>query len=246
MRVEHIPVKADIEVILPKSLIEKLPKRVALFTTAQLMHLYENIASQLESEGREVVRIKTIHTRTEGQILGCNLQPFKDYAKEEFDCTLYVGDGLFHPKALLWKNDKPSFMYNPYSKKEYEAREEDINLIRKKHAASMSAFRLAKTVGVLIPLKPGGQLYLKWALELKELYPEKTFINLVDYNIDFQGLENYPFCKVFVNTACPRIAFDDASNLPRPVVNLEDVSENFYKKQLMSIKVSKKQIFQPR
>lgn len=241
MKTLHVRVEADIDVTLPTSLLGKLPSKVALFTTAQLLHQYDMMVAQLEKAGKIVVRIKTIHTREPGQLLGCNLQPFKDYAKESFDGILYVGDGLFHPKALLWKNDVPTFLYNPFSKEEYEASVEDVAKIRKKHQGAMSAFRVAKTVGVLIPVKPGGQTYLKWALELKELYPEKTFINLVDYNIDFAGLENFPFCEVYVNTACPRIPFEDSIRLLRPVVNLEDVSEYFYKKQLMAIDVPKKQ-----
>jgi len=232
MRVIHERVEADVDVTLPQSLLERLPERVALFTTAQLLHRYEDMASQLEAAGKTVVRIKTIHTREPGQLLGCNLQPFKDYTDEVFDCCLYVGDGLFHPKALLWKNDVPSFMYNPFTKEESEASEKDVARIRRRHAAALAAFRQARTVGVIIPLKPGGQLYLKWALDLAKRYPDKRFVNLVDYNVDFQGLENFPSCEVFVNTACPRMAFDDASKLPRPVVNLEDVSEDFYRKQL--------------
>lgn len=125
-------------------------------------------------------------------------------------------------------------MYNPYTQKEYEASKEEVEKIRKKYQAALSAFHQAKTVGVLIPLKPGGQMYLKWALQLKELYPEKKFINLLDYNINFEGLEDFPFCEVFVNTACPRIAFDDAKKITKPVVNLEDVNPEFYEKQLRS------------
>ncbi len=240
MRVKYIPVRANIEVKIPESLIRKLPERVALFTTAQLLHLYEDMSRQLEAKGKKVIRIKTPHTREAGQILGCNLQKFSDYTNEEFDCTLYIGDGLFHPKALLWKNNKPSYMYNPYTKQEYKAEEEEVKKIIKKYNAALSAFKIARVVGVLIPLKPGGQLYLKWALELKKIYPEKEFINLVDYNIDFQGLENYNFCEVFVNSACPRIAFDDAEKIRKPVVNLEDVNKNFYEKQLRSVEIKRK------
>lgn len=237
MKTVHLRVEANIEVTVPKGIIEKLGEKVALFTTAQLLHKYDEIAQQLESFGKEVVRIKTVHTREKGQLLGCNLQSFSDYTDEKFDSILYVGDGLFHPKALLWKNDVPSFMYDPFTNKEYEASKEDVTLIRKRYAVALSAFQMAKVVGVIIPLKPGGQMYLRWSLELSKIYPNKTFIYLVDYNVDFQGLENFPFCEVFVNAACPRIAFDDAKKVHKPVVNLEDVSESFYKKQLASVNV---------
>jgi 2-(3-amino-3-carboxypropyl)histidine synthase len=234
MRTLHVPVEADVPVKLPKDLLLRLPVNVALFTTAQLLHRYDEMASQLEEAGKNVVRIKTIHTRKPGQLLGCNLQPFKDYTDESFDCSLYVGDGLFHPKALLWKNEVPAFMYNPFNDEVYEASADEVKKIQKRYQGALSSFHLAKIVGVIIPLKPGGQMYLKWSLELKEIYPEKRFVFLVDYNVDFQGLENFPFCEAFVNTACPRISFDDAAKLHKPVVNLEDVSKSFYEKQLAS------------
>lgn len=230
-------VKADIAVKIPASVLDKLSSPVALFTTAQLLHLYEDMAAQLKEVGKKVVRIKTVHTRKAGQLLGCNLQSFSDYTDEEFASVLYVGDGLFHPQALLWKNDVPSFLFNPFSGEEYEASSEDVARIKKKYQGALASFYMAKTVGVLIPVKPGGQLYLRWALELKKVYPDKTFVFLVDYNIDFGGLENFPFCEVYVNTACPRIPFEDAGKLPRPVVNLEDVSKSFYEKQLRSVHI---------
>lgn len=240
MKVAHFRVQADADVTLPQSVLDKLSGNVALFTTAQLLHRYEDIAKQLVDAGLVVVRIKTIHTREPGQLLGCNLQSFSEYTDKSFDCILYVGDGLFHPKALMWKNDVPAVMYDPFSQVEYVATLDEVARVRKKHAAALSVFHMAKVVGVIIPLKPGGQMYAKWALELKELYPDKTFVNLVDYNVDFAGLENFPFCEVFVNTACPRIAFDDAGQLHKPVVNLEDVSKSFYDKQLASVAVAGK------
>jgi 2-(3-amino-3-carboxypropyl)histidine synthase len=237
MKNVFITVQANSKVVFPKSLLQKLPQRVALLTTAQLLHHYDAMEKQLHAAGLTDIRLKTIHTRVPGQILGCNMQPFSDYTSEVFDATLYVGDGLFHPKALLWKNNKPAFMFNPFSGEEFEASAADVQKMKKKYQGALSAFQMAKVVGVLVPVKPGGQLYLQWSLELKKLYPEKTFVFLADYTIDFASLENFPFCEVFVNTACPRIAFDDSLSLPRPVVNLEDVSRSFYEKQLRSVHI---------
>ena len=47
MKTLHVPVEADIIVDLPKGLLEKLPMRVALFTTAQFLGQYEKMASAL-------------------------------------------------------------------------------------------------------------------------------------------------------------------------------------------------------
>jgi diphthamide biosynthesis enzyme Dph1/Dph2-like protein len=41
--------------------------------------------------------------------------------------------------------------------------------------------------------------------------------------LDFAGLENFPFVECFVNTACPRIGYDEWENLRKPIINADDV-----------------------
>lgn len=225
MKVIHIQARLKAEFKLPKELIDILPKRVAVFTTIQLMNSMNNITTQLEESGKVPVLFKTGHTRNKGQILGCNVQNFQKYADEDFDCFLYFGDGLFHPRALAWKNeDKLVYCYNPFNEKWFTIEGKDIEKTRKQYNAALSLFYAAKRVGVLVSTKPG-QFFLKKAMDLKEEYPDKIFYYLLDNSINFSGLDDFPFVDVWVNTACPRIPFEDQVNISKPVVNMEDVKK---------------------
>lgn len=225
MRVLHIQARLKGEFKLPKSFIDKLPKRVAVFTTIQLMNSLPVIVKQIEDSGRDAIVFKTGHTRNKGQILGCNVQNFKKYADEEFDGFVYFGDGLFHPKALVWKNeDKLVHGYNPFTSEQYVIKGEDVEKTRRQYRAANSLFIMAKRVGVLVTTKPG-QFFLKKAFELREEYPDKKFYFFIDNTINFGALEDFPFVECWINTACPRIPFEDQVNIKKPVVNLEDVKK---------------------
>jgi len=58
---------------------------------------------------------------------------------------------------------------------------------------------------------------------LKEQFPDKRFTFLLADTLDFAALEDFAFVEVFVNTACPRLGFDDAPRAFRPVLNLTDL-----------------------
>ena len=226
MKVVHIEARIKSKVILPEDFITKLPKKVAIFTTIQLMGSLDSIREQITTSGRESVIFKTGHTRHKGQILGCNVQVWSDYADETFDAFLYIGDGLFHPKALLWKNeDKTVYAYNPFTEEQFVVDKKEMEMIKKRHIASLSRFYMAQNVGVLVSTKPG-QFFLKRALELREEYPDKKFFYIMDNTINFNSLEDFPFIDVWINTACPRIGFDDSIKIERPIVNLEEVKKN--------------------
>ncbi len=223
MKVIHIEAKLKSKVSLPEKLLKLLPEKLIVFTTIQLIDSLPGIIKQLENDGKKPLIVKTNHTKHKGQILGCNIENYKTYTKEEFDAFLYVGDGLFHPKALAWKNDKKKvFAYNPFSSKFVEINEDDIESIKKKHKASFSKFLMAKKVGVLVTTKPG-QFMLNKALKLKSKYPDKEFFFFLDNTYNFESLEDFPFIEVWVNTACPRIGFDDSIRISKPIINIDEV-----------------------
>lgn len=235
MKIVHIEARLKETVILPESFIVKLPKKIALFTTIQFMNSVESMLKQINDSGREAYIFKTGHTRHKGQILGCNVQNYNEYSEgKEFDAFVYVGDGLFHPKALLWKNeDKKVYAYDPFGDKHTVVDKEDMIRIKKQHAAALSIFLMSNKIGVIITTKPG-QMLLKRALELREEYPEKEFYYFVDNTIDFNSLEDFPFIECWVNTACPRIGFDDSIKISKPIINMEEVKKKNPKRALNS------------
>ncbi|MGV8161734.1 MAG: diphthamide synthesis protein [Candidatus Nanoarchaeia archaeon] len=223
MKVVHIEARLKGPVVLPEEVIKKLPEKIIVFTTIQLMSNLSVILKQLEESGKKPFVVKTNHTRHQGQILGCNVEHFSSYTEKDFDAFLYVGDGLFHPKALAWKNEgKKVYAFDPFAQKFSEIIGEDIEQIKKTHKAALSKFIMSSKIGVLITTKPG-QYFMKKAQKLKEQYPDKDFFLFVDNTYNFSSLEDFPFVDVWVNTACPRIGFDDSIRLSKPIINIDDV-----------------------
>jgi 2-(3-amino-3-carboxypropyl)histidine synthase len=223
MKIVHIEARLKGKVELPGKVIEFLPEKIIVFTTVQLLDSLPGIMKQLEAAGKKPIIVKVKHTRHEGQLLGCNIENYSDYTKEDFDAFLYVGDGLFHPKALAWKNNgKKVFAYDPFTQKFSEIKEEDVEQIKKRQKAALAKFYSSKKIGVLVTTKPG-QHNLKIARELKGHYPGKEFFFFVDNTFDFNSLEDFPFIDAWVNTACPRLGLDDSVRTAKPIVNIDEV-----------------------
>ncbi|OVE74549.1 hypothetical protein BVX95_02150 [archaeon D22] len=218
MKMHFFEAKDDLKTVLPEELIKKLPKNIILFTTVQHIGQLENIKRQLSDFNVKTEKVP--HTKYEGQILGCSIKKIDDSA----DAFLYIGDGEFHPKALVLKNEKPVIAYNPYTQKIREYHEKDIGDLKKKQKAGLVKFHVSDNIGVLVTLKPG-QNRLKRAQKLKEKFPDKNFYILVADTIDFGSLEDFNYIDCFVNTACPRIGYDDTIKIGKPVINLEELDE---------------------
>jgi 2-(3-amino-3-carboxypropyl)histidine synthase len=211
------------KVELPDGVIQILPRKIALFTTVQFLDSVAGIKKQLEKKGKKIILLKTEHTKYAGQLLGCNIKKF-DESKEKFDAFLYIGDGMFHPKALVLNNHKPAFAYNPFSQQstKLEPNDAEIESMKRKKQGAKLKFMSSKEIGVLISTKPG-QNQIKKAYELEKKYADKNFYFLLFDTIDFAELENFPFIECFVNTACPRIAYDEAEKIRKAVVNVDDL-----------------------
>jgi 2-(3-amino-3-carboxypropyl)histidine synthase len=141
---------------------------------------------------------------------------------------LYVGDGLFHPKALLLsqikkKDMKPVVLFDPISN---VVKEIDYSTVEKqiqRQKANLKLFLNANTLGIMVTTKPGQQ-YFKWAKELKEKLNnegKKAYI-FIDNTYNLNNLENYPFIEAWVNTACPRIGTDDITTIEQPMINIRE------------------------
>lgn len=224
MKLLFIETKARVNAELPQKLIAKLPKRLCLAASVQFVDKLPQLKQQLEKSGNVISLLKAKHSKHPGQILGCG------YSKMEFDAAntdafLYIGDGMFHPEALLLGSDKDVYCFDPFSREFKKLGREWAERIRKKEKGAMLAFLHADKVGVVITVKPGQlgvQATLKEIFSLQQKFPEKKLYFLVCDNIDFQQLQNFPFLQCFVNTACNRM-IDDYDRFPKPVINIEEV-----------------------
>ena len=199
--------------------VAKLPLRIALFTTSQHLHELPRLRELLESQGKTVKLFKGLHSRHEGQTLGCDVPELGD----EFDCALFAGTGLFHPKALLMATDKPVFTLEPENGAVQLLDHELVKRMQGRRLAALKKFYSSDRIGVLVTIKTGQERFLT-GMKLREKFPDKTFYILAFDTLDFSQLGNFPFVECFVNTACPRI-MDDHDKFEKPVLNLEDVTK---------------------
>lgn len=218
MEIIHIEAKYNKEIVLPEDFIAKLPKEIIFFTTVQYLDSLEAMKKQLTDNNISVKLIKPRHTRYEGQILGCSTRTIKGYEGD----FVFIGDGIFHPKALLLHNKGQVFAYDPKTNKQNTFSHEDSEKLRKKVKGAYAKFIMSKEVGVLITTKPG-QYKEKIADKLIEKYPDKTFYFFLDNTHNFGGLQDFPFVNCFVNTMCERIGYDDMDVQGISIINVEDI-----------------------
>ncbi len=227
-----IPAYYEKEIILSNEVLETLAphKTVALFASVQFIKLDAAIA-QLKKNGNDVLTTHGKRTSGAFQLLGCDC--FADsFAPPEIfekcDAVVYVGDGLFHPHALLLaargkKKVLPLILFDPISQTTKIIGPDTLKRNHAKYKANLMKYLCAQKIGALVSTKTGQQ-YLHNALLLKtqlEKQGKQCFI-FVEDTFYFQNMENYPFIEVWVNTACPRIGFDDVLHLTRPLININD------------------------
>jgi len=206
-------------------------KSVAVFSSVQFLNLDE-VKRQIADKGIQVLTTKAKRAAVEGQILGCDCYPDSFEDKKIFDMVeviLYIGDGMFHPKALLLAQQdlpykKDVIVFNPISNFVRVMNQKDIEKQKNKYQSNLVSYAGAKTIGILVSTK-NGQQFLNLALKLKKK-PGKKFYVFVADNFDFLDMENFNFINVWVNTGCPRIGTDDIINFPKPLVNINDVLKN--------------------
>lgn len=200
---------------LPKDLLTELPLKVMVATTIQFVNYLPEIKTKLTAYNKEVFLFASRHSRILGQILGCD--NFK--IKPGIEAFLYIGDGEFHPTALLM-NELPIFCYNPLSEKWKKFGRKDWEEAKLKKKVALMKFHSASKIGVLVSVKekqrflqgPVGKL--KESLEQKD----KEVYFFIGNELNEYSLNNFPFIDCWVNTACPRIADDIAG-----MVNIWDI-----------------------
>ncbi|MGV8086856.1 MAG: diphthamide synthesis protein [Candidatus Woesearchaeota archaeon] len=230
-----IPAKYTGETIIPKEILNDIPSRVMLFSSVQFLYKLPEIAKQLEDANKKVLMIKSKNFLYEGlvsekgQLLGCNSESFdtKNYG-DEFDAFLYIGDGIFHPKALLVNNEKDIYCYDPKIYKLEILKKEIHQDIKKRAKGAMLKFLTSTTIGMIITTKRG-QNSSKRAKLLKDKilqkWPEKKVFTFICNELNFQELENFNFIDTYINTACSRIGHDDTIRSPKNIINIGDVEK---------------------
>jgi 2-(3-amino-3-carboxypropyl)histidine synthase len=206
---EYVPFTFD-----PSVLAEAMPlftgTCVGLVTTIQHAHLVDDMAAFLANRGIEC-RVGGPGPRTpvRGQILGCSFEAARQTGAPEI---LYVGTGMFHPLGVQLATGVRVIALDPFTG---HASVVDAERLLRKRFARIEKARDAETVGILVSLK-SGQQRLDLARRLEALSSRAFLVTLREITPD--ALQNLG-CTCYVNTACPRIAYDDQIRFPAPVLS---------------------------
>ena len=211
MKVLFLESKSQIKI--SRNLLDKLklPKRIALVSTIQQLHILNEIKDYLENKGHSVV--------IGGQVIGCNvISAFK--VKDDVDAILYIGSGEFHPIEVARKTGKKVIKLNPYTKVISEISEKEVKDYERKIRGKLAKFYNAKKIGIIVSLKPGQQLLWKAEKFVRDHKDKECFIFVIN-DVRKEELENFNDIEYWVNTACSRI------ELPG-VISIDDI-ESFKK-----------------
>jgi len=211
--------KVDIQTIVNDALSLLKPwERIGLVTTVQHIDELEEVRRTLSDAGKSVTLGDAGLMKYPGQITGCDYSNAES-VKDQVDAFLFIGSGRFHPLGLALDVGKPTVVADPYEGRAYSIDHEAQRLIRKRWAC-ISVAKESKYFGILIGLKVG-QTDLKAAVKIKDLLVEKgrnaTLLALREINNG--ALLQFPSLEAFVNTACPRVAFDE---FQKPVLTMRE------------------------
>ncbi len=209
-----------------KSLLRNLPKKLVLITTVQYLNIINEIKNALKENGKRIIDIDLLpHCIYKHQVLGCSIKKIN----KDFDAFLFIGDGIFHVIGLLIKNNKDCFIYNPFSDNIKKIDNRIFTKIKKRIKSALIYFYNAKNVGIISSIKPGqiGIQKIGYIKELEKKFKDKKFYYFLCDTINPNSLQDFNFIDIFINTACPRIAYDDFESFPKPIINLDDLIEFF-------------------
>jgi 2-(3-amino-3-carboxypropyl)histidine synthase len=220
MDTRFIPAYAKEVVTLTDEQVASLPEKVSIAGTIQFTKSVKAIATQLKTNGKELNFLTGKHSKEVGQVLGCDVIALSSMKKvEQGRAVLFIGDGLFHPKALLLANPtREVYLFNPYTRELTKLDSREVNSLEKKKRAGLTKFLVSTQIGVLYSMKWGQRPHQSLD-PIYRAYPEKRFYRFLADTIDFNELENFTYIECWVNTACPRIAYDDTVRVPKPMVD---------------------------
>ncbi len=228
MKIRFLEAPYDGEVKLCKDTLDYLKenniKTIGLYASIQFAKQLNAVKEQLKNFN--VITSQPDRTTEQHQLLGCDCFNGNLNLKENVDCFLYIGDGKFQPLALVYgqkdaKEFIPVVCNDPITNSMTLLYINHVQKIMKAYKASLMKFLTAKTIGIIVSVKQGQQQY-KASKAIEAIYPDKQFYYFVDDDISFGQLENFPFVETWVNTACPRIGFDDQQQFSKGVINLSD------------------------
>ena len=204
------PVQFDFDVNALEAALPLLrTRRIGLVTTVQHVHLLSAMAAYLRERGIEaVVAPGDGRTPLVGQVLGCNFAAARATGADEI---LFVGTGVFHPIGIQLATRSRVVALDPYTRKVQEV---DADRLVRRRAAVMAKAEGAESFGIIVSTK-SGQQRMGLARRLVALSDRAVLVMMRE--VSPGELLDLGFAA-YVNTACPRLAYDDQARFPVPVL----------------------------
>jgi 2-(3-amino-3-carboxypropyl)histidine synthase len=216
------PIKLEINELITKALplLEEWHK-IGLITTVQHINQLDEAKKLLEVAGKTVFVGDAGRLKYSGQILGCDFSNALAVL-ENVDAYVFLGGGRFHAIGVALTTQKPTIIADPYEQLVYSIND-FTRRITMQRWANISEAKTAKHFGILLSLKPG-QMKFKDAKNIKEKLQKKGFSTTLFAlrEISPRTLMQFPTIDAFVNTACPRLALDDAPNFDKPILSINE------------------------
>ena len=200
-----------------KNIKKILPKKIGIITTAQHLHMIEDVSSKLENNGFDTSVTKGgPRLAAAGQLLGCNSSAAK---RLKVDGYLYIGTGLFHPLTVALSTEKKVACIDPHSA---EVTEADPRPFLKQRYAAIARAHDAKRWAVLFSNQIGQKridLAEKVAQSLESSGKEVLMIGSIHQS--HQQLLGMGIDAAVI-TACPRLAIEDGPTWPMPLLTIPE------------------------
>jgi len=194
----------------------ELPRRLGLVVSVQHLDLVAPLTEALVRGGRSVeVGQGDRRLAYPAQALGCNYTSAESI-RDRVDAFLFVGTGRFHPLGLAFAVDRPVWSLDPLQGT-LEPPIDRAELIARRQLL-VAECRNARRFGILVSSFPGqDRSGMGLALQRRAHAHGLDAEIFVSDRIDPRDLEGRDV-DAYVNTACPRIALDDAGLYPRPML----------------------------
>lgn len=209
---EHLPFDFDPAVAAAAVPLLSGPT-VGLVTTVQHAHLIDGVAAVLAAHGIAAeVADKGGRTPLPGQVLGCTYANARALSTPEI---LYIGTGVFHPLGVQMATGRRVVALDPYTGAVQEVSAD--RLLRRRFALIERA-RGAESFGIILSTK-SGQARPALAGRLAALSERTVVITMRE--VTAAEMTNFG-CGAYVNTACPRLAYDDQVRFPAPLLTPQE------------------------
>ncbi len=216
-RVVFIPYRYDYDVGAILDMASEIDEhKLSLIATSQYIHKLDELKRELEKAGYYVSLKKgSKRISKKGLVLGCNFTSIDKRA----EAVVFIGDGAFHPRGAAIYSGKKVYAISPLERKLKTFGEKEVQDFLKRRFALIAKAMDCEVFCVLASSKRG-QKRLKLAMNISR---ELSIAGKKSYLVYFDEVnpENFPH-DCLINTACPRIAYDDWKRFGCPVLSPQE------------------------